>query len=153
MKMLEIVIVVTVIGILATIVTPKLANMMDIVILDREVKRLGSEISLLQSISRTSDRNFLWSEESNPISRIVLDVNEYELIRDNKVIDVHKLPNDITIKVSETLDSTLYFNSSTNLLHGDSGNIMLTSKLGNKKYIYVDSVGRWSISENERYDQ
>ena len=147
---LEIILVTAIIGILATVVVPKMSYIVGQVALNYELKRLYSELNFARSIGKISDyRPSVMANKVNdsrePVFlRINRSANKYELRRSQSgavdlILNQHKLQNGITFanKNSENIK----FDNPSRFSSGIS-KITLQSKFGEKS-ITFDSVGRW----------
>lgn len=147
----EIILVVMIISVLMTVAVPKMARLVDKIQLDYEMKIFLSTLDFAKSLNKNAFYNreiFQYAPLSNtPDVRVNINENlrRYEIKQDSKVIESHDLPKNFSIKLNSSLANPI------NFLEGKSGHITLTSKFGDKRYIYFDSVGRWSGDNQERY--
>lgn len=149
---LEIILVVMIIAVLTTIAVPKMARLVDKVQLDYEMKIFLSTLDFAKSLNKSAFYNreiFQYAPLSNTPSKVQVNINEnlrrYEIKQDSAVLQSHDLPAGFSIKRNGSLGVMI------NVSEGNSGHIALTSKFGDKRYIYFDSVGRWSGDNQERY--
>ena len=155
---LEVVLVISIIGIFSSVAVPKMARILDKVCLDYEMKSLYSELNLARSIGKSSTFNggvfpqvednqnkiYLWiygKSYGNANAR-----NRYQIMRtsiNSTPYHRHNLSNGIEIDFSrgtEKLEIT--FDNSSRYSAG-SKTLTLNSKYGDSAQIKFDSVGRW----------
>lgn len=142
---LEIILVVLIIAILSTIALPKMARIVDKAQLDYEMKMFLSTLDFGKTLSKTASYNTAIFERklSSQSSKALLlnvdyDASYYELMRGSRPIsEKHHFPAGFSIIQNYTPKNQINFSENQN------GNITLTSRFGDKRYIIFDSVGRW----------
>lgn len=145
----EIILVVMIIAVLATVAVPKMARLVDKVQLDYEMKIFLSTLDFAKSLNKNAFYNgeIFQYTDLDKVSTVQINIIEnlrrYEVKQDSEVLKYHDLPKNFSI--ADNLNGIIYFTKS------NSGHVTLTSKLGDKRYIYIDSVGRWSGANQERY--
>ena len=148
---LEIILVVMIIAVLTTIAVPKMARLVDKVQLDYEMKIFLSTLDFAKSLNKSAfyNREIFQNTDLDKVSDVRVNINEnlrrYEIKQDSEVLKFHDLPAGFSIKRKGSLGVMI------NVSEGNSGHIALTSKFGDKRYIYFHSVGRWSGDNQERY--
>ena len=148
---LEIILVVMIIAVLTTIAVPKMARLVDKVQLDYEMKIFLSTLDFAKSLNKSAfyNREIFQNTDLDKVSDVRVNINEnlrrYEIKQDSEVLQSHDLPAGFSIKRNSSLKVSISF------FESNSGHITLTSKFGDKRYIYIDSVGRWSGDNQERY--
>lgn len=147
----EIILVVMIIAVLTTVAVPKMARLVDKVQLDYEMKIFLSTLDFAKSLNKNAFYNgeIFQYTDLDKVSMVQINIIEnlrrYEIKQDSEVLQFHDLPKNFSIELNGSLSNTI------NFFEGKSGHVTLTSKLGDKRYIYFDSVGRWSGANQERY--
>ena len=152
---LEIILVTIIIAVLMKIAVPKAAQLIDTVSLDYEQKRFYSELRYVQAMSKSSkiyvtgtgDTKIISDTGTQPILSINADKNYYQVLKNSKKLrEPHYLSNGVKINLysESTAIIKINFDSEGKASINDrkSDSIILTSRLGKKKYIIFDSVGR-----------
>ena len=147
---LEIICVVLIISVLTTIAVPQMVRLIDKARLDYEMKTFLNNLELARSLNRSSHYQSEIFEGNSKLetgSSVIIDIknNAYDLRIGNKSTE-HKLYDGFSIKqenLGENLGDSFFIDK------GKSGRVIITSKLGDQRFIYHDSVGRWrgDISE------
>ncbi len=138
---IEIILVVMIISLLATVALPNMARMVDVAQVDYEMKILLSTLDTGKSFNKNSHFQpsiFNKKLSSNVGQQINLfidyDKGTYPII---SKAETHELPSGFLISRNNKLDNPIEFDSS------NDGHITITSRYGVKRYIIFDSVGRW----------
>ena len=126
---LEVVIAVMIIAVLAKVAVPNAARVIDTVALDYEIKRLYSDLRLVQSMDRISD------SDDKPTLIIDKDKNFYQI--SNR--EPHYLRNGV--KIYYTPQNEIYFDADGKANIAPD-HITLKSRRGKTKEITFDTVGR-----------
>ena len=165
---LEIIFAIIIIGVLVKVAVPNAAQILDIAALDYETKKLYSELRFVQEMGRSSriddkgmgGTNLLSSANgvigSDKISLIInYKEKSYQVSRtdkDDRIIATLREPHYLSNSMKEISSpkNPIYFDSDgkANIV---SNHITLTSRLGKKRYIIFNSVGRMrsSLTANE----
>jgi len=153
---LEIILAIMIIGVLMKFAVPKAAQIIDTVALDYETKRFYSELRFIQAMGKSSSvgakgmgNGIPGTDVAPPILFINRTENYYQVFKDANIYiskpirERHYLSNDVTIKLEYASDPTITINfNSEGKANINSDTLTLTSRLGKKKYIRFDSVGR-----------
>ena len=133
---LEIVIAVMIIAVLAKVATLNAARVIDRAELDYEIKRLYSDLRLVQSMDRIS-------EGDKPTLFINKDKNLYQIFREaalnNPIREPHELSYGVTIYYTPQNKISFAANGVANIA---PDHITLKSRRGKTKEITFDTVGR-----------
>ena len=149
---LEIIFAIIIIGVLVKVAVPKAAQIIDTAALDYETKKLYSDLRFVQEMGRSSTIVSTGTGSTDQSGDyIILTIrraeNSYQVSRGNKSLrEPHYFSYGVTVKLENSNDAiiTIYFKSDGKAdINGNNANtITLTSRLGKKRYIRVDSVGR-----------
>lgn len=147
---IEIILVTLIIAVLVKVAVPKAAQLIDNATLDYENKRLYSELRYVQAMSRsneiqstgTGNTSLLTTTAEQPTLFIDTTKNYYQVFRSPELKKILREPHYLSngIKISSP-ENNIKFNSNGNA-NINSGSITLTSRLGKKKYIIFNTVGR-----------
>ena len=164
---LEIILVTVIIGVLVKVAVPNVARIIDTAALDYETKRLYSELRFIEEMNRSSrivptgtgTTNLLVTSAvdkggENIILNIKRNENCYQVFRGNSgkipLREPHYFSYGVKIKLESGTDTIIkiYFDSDgkATINNKKSDTLILTSRLGKKKYIIFDSVGRMRAS-------
>lgn len=159
---IEIILVTLIIAVLVKVAVPKAAQLIDAVALDYENKRFYSESRYVQAMGRSTklsitgvgNTNIVSATGTQPTLHIDTTKNYYRVFRnagtDKPLREPHYLSNGMTIKLESGTDATIQINFDSDgkaIIRNDSNTLnsatlTLTSRLGKKKYIVFNSVGR-----------
>ena len=138
---IEIILVVMIISLLSTIAIPNMARMIDIARLDYEMKIFLSQVDFVKS----RNKDFYYKTEifdpynfeeiSHPIFINVTE-NFYEFKQSTEILYTHDLPQNFSMKIFG-LDNPI------DVSEGKGGHIIITSRLGEKRYVIRNNAGRW----------
>ena len=150
---LEIILVTIIIAVLMKIAVPNAAQLIDTVSLDYEQKRFYSELRYVQAMGRSNEllekgmgntKITITSEykPEKPTLRIDTTKNYYQVFRSPESKKALREPHYLSngMKIFSPENSITFDSDGKSNINSDS--IILTSRLGNKKYIVFDSVGR-----------
>ena len=154
---IEIILVVLIIAILATIALPNMARMVDVARLDYEVKKFCSDFDFAHSLGKQAEFDgeiFSNALDKNDVSRkVVIQINEragtYQISRNTTlsnvpIRDAHILSDGISINAKN--NSTICFLPDGTVADANyaaiSDSFVFTSRY-NSFSVSVDSVGRW----------
>lgn len=156
---LEIILVVSIIGIFSTVAVPKMTRLVDKVCLDYEMKHLYSDLNLARLVGKSSTfnggifpdiedaqpkvefwiygKNYSTATARNHYQFMCPSVSSYPQYR-------HNLTNGIELEFNRS-DSVkkITFNNPSRYSSENNTALTLKSKFGNSAYIIFDSVGRW----------
>ena len=149
---LEIICVILIISLLTTIAVPQMVRLLDKARLDYEMKTFLNNLELARSLNRSSyyqPEIFEGNSKLETGSSVIIDIknNAYDLRIGNKSTE-HKLYDGFSIKqenLGENFEESFFIDT------GRSGRVIITSKLGDQRFIYHDGVRRWSGDYKERY--
>ncbi len=143
---LEVILAVTIIAVMSTIAFPKMARMVDTAQLDYEMKIFMSTLDLGKSLNRSAVYNLgIFSstlEKTGNALQVNIDKNlaRYSIKSDMQdIFEPHNLANGFSIDYNNTIDGNIYFAKMNN------GHVTITSQFGDKRYIILNTVGRWRI--------
>lgn len=154
---IEIILAVMVIGVLMKFAVPKASSLIDTVALDYETKRFYSELQFVQAMGRSTPNVIkgvgeisLVTSESTPILFINRTENYYQVFKNTErtqaIREPHYFSNGVTIKLESGTDPTITIGfdaeGKAKINTNNSDTLVLTSRLGKKKGIVIDSVGR-----------
>ena len=147
---LEIILVVSIIGIFAGVAVPKMARTVDKVCLDYEMKHLYSDLNLARSIGKTSTFNggiFPYIENAQHSIEFWIYCGEYTTVSARNRYQIMRLSVTSSPYYRHNLsnDIKLEFNRGNEVLKIDfskSQTIDLKSKYGDSAQIKIDTVGR-----------
>ena len=157
---LEIIFAIIIIGVLVKVAVPKAAQILDTAALDYETKKLYSDLHFVQEMGRSSkieakgmgNANLLGTSDGTNGDHIILNINRtekfYQVLRGTKSLrEPHNLSYGVTVKLENSNDAIIkiYFDTDGKA-NINSNHITLTSRLGKKKYIIFNSVGRMRSS-------
>ena len=153
---LEIILAIIIIGVLVKVAVPNAAQILDTAALDYETKKLYSDLRFVQEMNRSStisaagmgNTNLLASSGNYIILTINRAENSYQVSNGTKSLrEPHYFSYGVTVKLENSNDATIkiYFDTDGKA-NINSNHITLTSRLGKKKYIIFDSVGRMRSS-------
>ena len=134
-----------IISVLTTTAVPQMNRLLDSAKLDYEMKTFLNNLEFAKSLNRGTNYKqeifannpCLADKNSNEIS-IGIDKNHYEILNNmQRVGEVFELPEGFSLKSNESLGNQIELSKSNN------GTLTITSKLGEKRHIIFDSVGRW----------
>ena len=148
---LETICVILIISLLTTTAVPQMARMIDSARLDYEMKTFLNNLELAKSLNRGTDYSPEIFAGNLPDSyKVAVDVKEtfYNLRLNDTVLKTRKLPEGFSIRQKNLGEN---FGDSFFIDTGKSGRVIITSRLGNQRFIYHDGVGRWSGDYKERY--
>ena len=143
---LEIILVIMIISLLATVALPNMARMVDVAQVEYEMKILLSTLDATKSFNKNSHFKpeiFKYVNELSNIGRpLDLNVNydkgTYQIVSNLEgVNEMHELPAGFLIEKNKSLNDLIEFDKNNN------GHITITSRYGVKRYIIFDSVGHW----------
>ncbi len=151
---LEIILAIMIIGVLMKFAVPKAAQILDAAALDYETKRFYSELRFVQAMSI--------AEVDHPVLFIDRTKNCYQVFKEvhvsasqQPIREPHYFSDGVTIKLDNNTNQTITINFDSegkakipNVI-GSSYTLILTSRLGKKKSIVFDSVGRIMGSPNK----
>ena len=143
---IEIILVIMIIALLSTVALPNMARMVDVAQVEYEMKILLSTLDLGKSLNKNSHYKpeiFKNANELGDTGRkldllVDYDKGTYQIVSNlNGVGEIHELPEGFLIEKNEKLNNPIEFDKNNN------GHITITSRYGVKRYIILDSVGRW----------
>ena len=136
---LEIICVILIISVLTTIAVPQMVRLLDKARLDYEMKTFLNNLELARTLNRSShyEPEIFGGTLNETGSSIIIDIkgNAYDLRTGDNVKEI-KLHDGFSI------DGRI-FDNHINVDKGKPGHVTITSKLGEKRHIIFDSVGRW----------
>lgn len=154
---LEIILVVMIITILATVAVPNAIRIVDRAAVRYEQKRLYSELQFVRTLNRNANvystgmngkASFL-SSASSAGNIIELEINRgtntYRILRDgDEIREPHKLSNGVTLSYETNVPDKIWFDASGYLKSSGSNSItiVLISRRGYKSKMVLDNVGR-----------
>lgn len=149
---IEIILVMLIISLLATVALPNMAKMVDVAAVDYEMKILLSTLDFAKSSNKNSHYDTtifgraLAGQNGVPLFlRVDYDKGTYKILSNGENFsEPHELPAGFSISKNDKLNNPIEFDK------GNDGHITITSRYGVKRYIYFDSVGRWSGDIKER---
>ena len=150
---LEIVMVIFIVGVLASCAVPNAVRVLDRVALDYETKRLYTELRFLQSHERMTympDSHFeeiRGNKIENFQNKLTVCPERYVLEKNNaeKIYDEHYFSSGVT--ASKIL--TIKFDDMGKIAPAISDTLNLKSRLGKELYFVFDSVGRFRGSRTK----
>ena len=139
---LEIILVIMIISLLATVALPNMARMVDVAQVEYEMKILLSTLDATKSLNKNSHFKpeiFEYVPELNNARqqiylRINYDKGTYPDLRYN---EIHELPTGFLMTKNTSLENPIEFEK------GTRGHITITSRYGVKRYVIRDTVRRW----------
>ena len=142
---LEIILVIMIISLLATVALPNMARMVDVAQVEYEMKSLLSTLDATKSLNKNSHFQpeiFEGQLSSDASHELLLNVNydkgTYQIVSNLEgVNEMHELPAGFLIEKNKSLNDLIEFDKNNN------GHITITSRYGVKRYIIFDSVGHW----------
>lgn len=159
---LEIILAATIISILAVLAMPRMAQLLDTVSLNYEMKHLYSTLNLARSIGRSSDYQVsiftdkTFEKKGGEVFFRIFDKqktnpkNRYEVYRPSQGparYFEHHLSNGINVQIPGYPPLEISFDNLNEFHFKDrtypSVTLTLTSRFGKNAYIEIDSVGRW----------
>lgn len=152
---LEIVMVIFIVGVLASCAVPNAVRVLDRVSLDYETKRLYTELRFLQSHERMTfmrDSHFNQNEDKNFQNKLTVYPERYAITKngnDNIVYGEHYFSSGVTtsgnlaIKFDDMGKPQSLSDTALN------GHIVIKSRLGKELYFVFDSVGRFRGSRTK----
>ena len=142
---IELIFIVIIISVLATLAVPSIARIVDTAEVDYEMKTLLSEINSVQSLNRNVHYNpsiFKDKISGNAGHKLQINIDEnlnrYIITRNGENFDEpHELPQGFSITCEKGLPNEI--------IPGEtySGHIKINSRHNVKRYLICDSVGRW----------
>ena len=149
---LEIILVMAIISLLATVALPKMTKFLDTANLNYEVKKFYSEFLFAKSVSRSSNYYatiFSGAPISNGkgINFSLFDDNYQILYSYTPICETNFFPKNFKIYCPSNLRTVPL--SQGRLNKAVSGTYVFTSPLNNRRYIKLDSVGRIRIDDEE----
>ena len=145
---LEIVLVIFIIGLLASCAVPNAVRIIDTVSLDYETKRLYTELRFIQSFDRVAFMNDThFGNDQKSRVRLVTFPEKYRVEKNDapKIHCEHYFLNGVT--VSE--DKIIKFDDMGKIDPATSDTLTLTSRQGKQLYFVFDSVGRFRGSRTK----
>ncbi|MBR0061474.1 MAG: hypothetical protein IJP68_08335 [Selenomonadaceae bacterium] len=149
---LEIIFAIIIIGVLVKVAVPNAARILDTAALDYETKKLYSELRFVQEMNRSStvvSTGTGRTEQSGDYIILTIKRNEkfYQVSRGTASLgEPHNFSYGVTVKLENSNDEIIriYFKSDgkADINDKNSDTLTLTSRLGKKRYIRVNSVGR-----------
>lgn len=159
MVTLEIVFAITIIAVLIKSAVPNADRIIDTVALDYETKQLYSELRFVEELSRSSQISYEGTGGVNFLDTgneiITLNINRgencYRVLRGTKPLrETHYFSHGVTVKLESGTDVIIKINFDSDgkaaINNKKSDTLTLTSRLGKKRYIRFDSVGRFRAS-------
>ena len=151
---LEIILVVSIIGIFAGVAVPKMARTVDKVCLDYEMKHLYSDLNFARDLSRSvgynpsilSDGNYTrdyvkcWLLAST--NKVTVSNTRQNEGKPNNILRQYKLSNGITFNHINGTANLKEFTFNEKYSFKESYTIQLNSKFSGSAYIRLDTVGR-----------
>lgn len=142
---IEIILVVMIISVLATVAVPQMARMVDVAQVDYEMKILLSQLDYAYSLDKNSHYspqifNVNLSNDTGHNLQINIDesLNRYTIMQNGENFsEPHKLPQGFSIACESGLPNQIISGNSY------SGHITITSRYNVKRYVISNSVGRW----------
>ena len=142
---IEIILVVLIISLSATLVVPNMARMVDVAQVDYEMKFLLSQIDYARSLNKNIHYNpeifnYTLSLDNGHQLKINIDehLNRYTIVQNGKDFsEPHELPQDFLISCEKNLPNQIIAGESY------SGHIKISSRYKVNRYLICNSVGRW----------
>jgi len=144
---LEIVLMIFIVGLLASCAVPNAVRIIDRVSLDYEVKRLYTDMRFLQSVGRmTNTKDFHFGTEKDEAIRLLIHPKRYVVENfSGKIYSEHYLSNGVTA----SKEKTVKFDDMGKIEPATSDTLNLTSRQGKELYFVFDSVGRFRGSREK----
>ena len=142
---LEVILVIMIISLLATVILPNMARMVDVAQVDYEMKIFLSTLDYAKSMDKNSyfkPEIFKGTLANNAGAQIFLNVDynkgTYQIVRKNVAVgEMHELPEGFKIISENGIPSKI------DPQEKYSGHIRITSRQNSNRYIISDSAGRW----------
>ena len=143
---IEIILVVMIISLLATVALPNMARMVDVAQVDYEMKILLSTLDFTKSLNKNSHykpeifKNVPSFSESGHELQIDIDenLNRYTIMQNGENFsEPHNLPNGFSIICEKGMPKQIFPNTKY------SGHIRINSGQDINRYVISDSAGRW----------
>ena len=138
---LEIILVIMIISLLATVALPNMARMVDVAQVEYEMKSLLSTLDATKSLNKNSHFQpeiFEGQLSSDASHELLLNVNyDKGTYPDLRYNEIHELPTGFLMTKNTSLENPIEFEK------GTRGHITITSRYGVKRYVIRDTVRRW----------
>ena len=153
---LEIILLTLIIAVLATVTIPNAARVIDRVTLDYETKRLYTDLRFLQSLDRMLNMRAAHLSSNLSATQISLDIYpeyyQFRRVYPKKIFDVHTFSNDVTANENGYGIWQIQFDHMGKISPAITTHLILKSRQGKEFYMYIDTVGRFSTSREDRYE-
>ena len=145
---LEIICVIMIISILTAIAVPQMTRWLDKARLDYEMKTFLNNLELARSLNRSTNYKPVIFKNNPKLEngdKVIVDIK-------NNAYDLRTGDNIKKIKLHDgfSIDGRM-FDNHINVDEDKTGHVIITSRYGDKRYIYRDPVGRWSVDYKDRY--
>ena len=152
---LEIICAIIIIGVLVKVAVPNAAQILDTAALDYETKKLYSDLRFVQEMNRSStivltgtgNTNLLGNNGGEKITLFISsNENSWQIFREAGLNNSIREPHNLSygVKVYSPIQKINF--DSDGKANINSNHITLTSRLGKKRYIIFNSVGRMRSS-------
>ena len=151
---IEIILVMLIISLLATVALPNMAKMVDVAAVDYEMKLFLSTLDFAKASNKNAqfkpeifDRTLAGQTGSPLFLQVNYDKGNYQIVKNGNgkgINELHEFPEGFSITKNGKLNNPIEFDK------GNDGHITITSRYGVNRYIIFDTVGRWSGDIRER---